>query len=145
MEPLEIDARVARQPVRRSGPCPVEVRITNRSSAPVLMNRRLAVGYRGSQARELFAELFQRGSDVVVSSESKLYERDLAAAAEYAPLAPGEAMATEFDLCEWYGLPGPGGYELVVSYQADEALAPKLPGLLPGIHASSRVPLRVGP
>ena len=145
MEQLEIEVRIAGQPVRRSGPCLVEVRITNRGSTPVLLNRRLAVGYRQSQARELFAEVFRRGTDDVVSRRSQLYERELAAVAEYAPLAPGEAMESAFDLCEWYELPGAGDYELVVYYQGDEALAPKLPHLLPGIHASSRVPFRVRP
>jgi hypothetical protein len=38
----------------------------------VLINRRLAVGYRDSLARELFVEVYKRGSGEVVSQKALL-------------------------------------------------------------------------
>ena len=54
---------------------------------------------------------------------------------------PAESLTTELDLPYWYRLPGPGDYELVVYYQADEPLALDVPGLVRGTHSSARVPL----
>ncbi len=86
---------------------PVHVRIRNDGEAPVRVARRLAVGYRGSDGRELFAEVHPPGSDELVSRQTKLYDRDPAKPEEYVPLAPGEELATDFDLIRWYALPGP--------------------------------------
>ena len=61
MEKLDLKVHILTQPVRLSGPCRVEVRLTNQSLDAVLINRRLAVGYRDSIARELFIEVYKRG------------------------------------------------------------------------------------
>jgi hypothetical protein len=140
---LEVRVDTPDQSVPLAGPCRVEVRLTNRGGEPVLINRRLAVGYRDSQARELFAEVYPRLSREVVSRRTKLYEREVASAEDYRWLQPGESDSTSFDLLEWYALPAPGEYELVVFYQADEPLAPRPPGLLTGIYPSAPVPLIV--
>jgi hypothetical protein len=142
---LEVRVDTPDQPVRLAGPCPVQVRLTNRGEQPVLINRRLALGYRDSQARELFAEIHPRRSREVVSRRTKLYERESASADDYRWLQPGESASTSFDLLEWYALPAPGEYELVVFYQADEPLAPRPSGLLAGVHESAPVPLSVVP
>ena len=52
---------------------------------------------------------------------------------DYVELAPHESLGTEIDLPYWYRLPGPGDYELVAYYQADEPLALDVPGLLRGV------------
>lgn len=136
---LEVEAPAG--PVRRGAPYPVAVRLVNAGAAPLVVNTRLAVGYRDSDARELFAEVLD--GDAVVSRRTRLYERDPAAADDYAPLAPGEAVETTFDLLAWYDLPGPGRYALVVYYQADEPHGPAPPGVAAGTVASARVPLTV--
>jgi hypothetical protein len=145
MKVLEIEVKITTQPVRLSGPCMMEVRIINKSQQSVVLNRRLAVGYRNSDARELFVEVFERASNQLVSQEALLYQRDFAAPEDYLRIAPGESIAGSLDLFEWYKLRLPGDYEVVVYYQADETLAPKPADLLTGTHASERIPFTVIP
>lgn len=145
LEVLRIDVRISTEPVRMSDPCLVEVQLTNQSAQSVLINRRLAVGYRDSHARELFAEVFRRGSDELVSKRTKLYQRDFSPPDDYVSLLPGQSVSTSFDLFEWYSLPSVGEYELVVFYQADEPLAAKPNRLLTGTHNSGRIAFIVAP
>ncbi|MGH7926544.1 MAG: hypothetical protein ACREQV_01955 [Candidatus Binatia bacterium] len=145
METLHLKVRILTQPVRYSYPCKVEVRLTNQSIDAVLINRRLAVGYRDSDARELFAEVFKRESGEVVSEEALLYNRDFSRPEDYLWLAPKESTSTSFDLLEWYCLPGPGEYDLIVYYQADEPLAARPAELLAGTYASERMAFNVTP
>ena len=119
----------------------VDVRVRNDGAEPVKVARRLAVGYRETDGRELFAEVHPRGSDEVVSRMTKLYDRDPPVPEEYVALAPGEQLATSFDLLRWYALPGPGDYELEVFYEGDGMLAPMVEGAARGVHGSGRVPL----
>ncbi|MGH2968620.1 MAG: hypothetical protein ACRDK0_06095 [Solirubrobacteraceae bacterium] len=121
----------------------VDVRVRNEGPQPVKVARRLAVGYRETDGRELFAEVYPRGSDEVVSRMTKLYDRDPAAAEEYVALAPGEELDTTFDLLRWYGLPGPGSYDLEVFYEGDGLLAPEVEGAARGVHGSGRVPFEL--
>jgi hypothetical protein len=111
----------------------------------VLINRRLAVGYRDSHARELFAEVFKPGSSEIVSQPALLYKRDFSSPADYVWLVPGESVSTSFDLFEWYSLPSAGEFELIVCYQADEPLAPKPAELLLGTYCSERLAFSVTP
>jgi hypothetical protein len=143
METLDVQVRILTQSVRLSHPCKVEVGLTNRSPDAVLINRRLAVGYRDSVARELFVEVYKRGSDEVISQKALLYQRNFSSPEEYVWLAPRQSIATSFDLFEWYSLPSAGEFELVVCYQADEPLAPKPDGLLPGTYCSERIAFNV--
>jgi hypothetical protein len=136
--PLQVTAAVgagARWPTT----CPVRVRIANRGDAPLVVCRRLSVGYRERDGRELFATVFAPGTDDVVSRESRLYDRDPPAETEYGPLGPGETLDTEFDLIRWYYLPGPGAYELEVGYEADGEGTPAVEGVVHGVHSSGRV------
>jgi hypothetical protein len=144
MKVLQIDVSLT-QPVRLSAPCMIEVRITNKSHQSVVLNKRLSVGYKDSLSRELFIEVFEKGSNEVVAHEALLYERDLSSPDDYVRVEPEQSIATSFNLFEWYALRSPGEYELVVYYQADEDLAPKPADLLKGVFSSERIPLRVIP
>ena len=138
MEPLRVEATVKTQPARLSLPCLIEVTVMNQSAAPLLIIARLSVGYRNSTDRELFAEVFRRGTNDLVSKEARLYQRDPPRHDEYVELDPGKSISTTFDLFRWYDLPGPGAYDLVVSYSIDQSLT--LPqGLLTGTYSSDRV------
>jgi hypothetical protein len=145
MKVLQIDVKVLTQPVRLSGPCMIEVRITNKSHQSVVLNRRLSVGYKNSLSRELFIEVFEEGSNEVVSREGLLYERAFSSPDDYVRVEPEQSIGTSFNLFEWYTLRSPGQYELVVYYQADENLALKPAGLLEDIFSSERIPLTVVP
>jgi hypothetical protein len=145
MKVLQIDVKVLTQPVRLSGPCMIEVRITNKSHQSVVLNRRLSVGYKNSLSRELFIEVFEEGSNEVVSREGLLYERAFSSPDDYVRVEPEQSIGTSFNLFEWYKLRSPGQYELVVYYQADENLALKPAGLLEDIFSSERIPLTVVP
>ena len=85
MKVLQIDVKILTQPVRLAGPCMIEVRITNRSGQPVVLNKRLAVGYKDSLSRELYFEVFETGSSEIVGRESLLYERPLSSPEDYVP------------------------------------------------------------
>ncbi len=117
----------------------VEVTVTNDSAAPVVVNARLAPGYRESSSRELFVEVFD--GDRQVAAQAMDYDRHPPERDDYVELAPRARLTTELDLPYWYRLPGPGDYELVAHYQADEPLALAVPGLVRGTFASARVPL----
>ena len=136
---LRVEATVGAE-ARWPTTLPVHVRISNTGDGPVRVAKRLAVGYRDADGRELFAEVHPPGSDELVSQMTKLYDRDPAKPEEYVPLAPGEALETGFDLLRWYGLPGPGRYELEVFYEGDGLLAPQVDGAARGVYASGRVP-----
>lgn len=143
MKALQIDGNILNPAAPMSGPCMVEIRVTNKSPQPVRINRRLAVGYRNSQARELFLEVFKKGSTEVVSKQALLYERDFSPPDDYVWLAPEQSVSALFDLFKWYSLPSPGEYELMVYYQADEPLAAKPADLLTGTYSSERLAFRI--
>lgn len=143
MQPLLVKAEIQTKPTRFSMPAWVEVKLTNQQADPVLINKRLGIGYRNSLDRELFAEVFRHGENEAVSTEAVDYARDPATASDYVWLQPGETVSASFDLFDWYTLPGPGEYDLVVSYQADDSPDGHPGGLLTGIHSSNRIPLDV--
>lgn len=145
MKILQIDIKILSQPVRLSSPCMVEVRLTNKGPQSVVLNKRLSVGYKNSLSRELFLELFKKGTNVVVSKEGLLYERPFSSPEDYVPVEPEQSIATTFNPFEWYSLPSPGEYELVVYYQADENLAYKPVDLLLGTYSSERIALTIIP
>jgi|1185.fasta_scaffold948025_2 hypothetical protein len=131
----------ARMPavVRRGEPGMVEVELTNAGDAPVVVNGRLAPGYRDSSSRELFADVFRAGTDEIAAADALDYDRHPPQRSDYVELAPGEALRDAFDLLDWYRLPGPGDYELVVHYEGDGPLALAVPGLARGTFSSPRV------
>ena len=140
---LRVEAVPETNPNQRSRPATVAVTLTNQQAEPVLINKRLAIGYRNSLDRELFAEVFPRGESDAVSKEARDYQRDAASPSDYVWLKRGESVFTTFDLFRWYTLPGPGEYDLVVNYRADDALGALPKGLLNGVHSSERVPFDV--
>ena len=142
MSPLRVEAALA-GPVARSGPAQLSVNVTNVSGSPVLVNRRLAPGYRDSSSRELWAEVRdEAGAPALVSTVD--YERDLPAADDYGELAPGESIAGGFDLFHYARPQRPGRYTVTVVYQADEPLADPPPGVVAGEHAADPLTLEVG-
>ena len=142
MSALEVSASVAGD-ARWPTTCPVDVRITNTGATPLVVCRRLAVGYPSTDGRELYAAVYRRGSDEAVSRMTKLYDRDPPSPEEYGPLEPGDALTSSFDLLRWYGLPGPGSYELQVFYEADGEGTPHVDGVVSGVHGSERVPFEL--
>jgi hypothetical protein len=134
-----VEAHFADRHLRRPGPAVVEVRLTNIGDQPIIVNARLAPGYCDSPSREVFAKIYTAHSGHLVGQPALQYDRHPPVRADYVKLLPGRTLTTDFDLLNWYRLPGPGEYELIVFYQADEPLAVEVPGLLRGIHASERV------
>jgi hypothetical protein len=142
VSPLRVEAALA-GPVARSGPAPVAVSVTNDSDSSVLVNRRLAPGYRDSSSRELWADVRDdTGAPVLVSTID--YERDLPVAGDYGELAPGESITGGFDLFHYARPQRPGRYTVTVVYQADEPLAGPPPGIVAGEHAAEPLTVDVG-
>jgi hypothetical protein len=141
MSPLRVEAALE-GPAPRSSPAPVTVTVTNVSDSPVLLNRRLAPGYRDSTSRELWAEVHdETGAPAAVATID--YERDLPAPDDYTELAPGEAVAGRFDLFHYARPQRPGRYEVTIVYQADEPVARPPEGIVAGEHAADPVVLDV--
>jgi hypothetical protein len=125
-------------PAARSGPAPVTVTVTNVSDAPVLVNRRLAPGYRDSTSRELWADVRdEQGAEAAVATIE--YERDFPAPEDYAELAPGESVAGGFDLFRYARPRWPGRYAVTITYQADEPVASPPPGVVAGEHPADPI------
>jgi hypothetical protein len=142
---LLVDAEVLTEPVYLANPCTVVVHVTNRGDQRVQINGRLAVGYRDSDERELFVDVYEAGSATVVGKRSLLYERAPATPDDYVWLGPGDSASTTFNLFEWYELPGPGDYELVVYYQPGVPPAADSAGPQTATYASERVSFTVRP
>jgi hypothetical protein len=120
----------------------VTVTVTNVSGTPLLVNRRLAPGYRDSTSRELWADVRdESGAPAPVATID--YERELPAPDDYAELAPQESMNGEFDLFHYARPQRPGRYEVTVVYQADEAVARPPDGVLAGEHAADPIAVDV--
>ena len=86
MSAIRVDASLSAA-LARSAPAPVAVTITNTSADPLLVNRRLAPGYRDAISRELWADI--RDADGAPAAVATIdYERDLPGPEDYAELAP---------------------------------------------------------
>jgi hypothetical protein len=141
VSPLRVEASMGKTPAR-SDPAPVSVTITNVSDAPVLVNRRLAPGYRGSLSREVWAEIRdETGAEAAVSTID--YERDFPSADDYGELAPGESVSGEFDLFHYARPQRPGRYTVTIVYQADEPVANPPEGVVAGEHAADPITIDV--
>jgi hypothetical protein len=122
-------------------PCPVRVTVTNGGGAPARINKRLAVGYRDSAAREVFATWERADAPGTAPTlVTRDYQRD--DATEYAMLAPGESVSTEFDLWRWYRPTEAGTYRIVFHYQADEKHRGTPPDVIAGVFDAAPITLR---
>ena len=141
MSALHVEAALP-GPLRRGGPAPLVVTVTNVSGAPVLVNRRLAPGYRDALSRELWAEVRDAaGAPAPVATIE--YERDLPGPDDYRELAPGESVSGEFDLFHYARPQQPGRYTVTVVYQADEPVAGPPAGVVAGEHAADPIAVEV--
>ena len=135
MSAIRVDASLSAA-LARSRPAPVAVTITNTSDAPVLVNRRLAPGYRDAISRELWADI--RDADGAPAAVATIdYERDLPGPEDYAELDPGAALTTVFDVFHYARPQHPGRYAVTIVYQADEPLARPPAGIVAGEHAAA--------
>ena len=137
---LELYARFPTMEIHWGSPYPVTVRLQNTGSSAVLVNPRMAVGYYGHLAREIFVQMTtESGKAAQIHKDD--YNRDFLQSDEYIQLKPGETISTTFDFFEWYLPKQPGLYTLVFHYQADEELADPPEGVIEGLVSS--VPYQV--
>jgi hypothetical protein len=126
----------------RSSPAPVSVTVTNVSDTPVLVNRRLAPGYRESLSREVWGDVRdEAGAEATVSTID--YERDFPTADDYGELAPGASVSGEFDLFHYARPQRPGRYTITIVYQADEPVANPPDGVVVGEHPADPITIDV--
>lgn len=140
---LLLEIQPPEEPLTPGGARRITARLTNRGVAPVVINRRLAIGYRDHLSRELFAELKKAETRVPVPVREVDYDRSFSPPSDYGPLAPGQSIEKTFDFFEWYRPAKSGTYWLVLHYQADEKLASPPPGTLGGIVSSRPAVLEV--
>lgn len=122
-------------------PCLIKVHLNNNSIRPQLVNTRLSIGYKTSLARELFVTLTKTPSGKNVGIPAKDYDRDFSKPEDYEWLPPGQSIATEFNLFDWYELPGKGSYYISICYQADEKMAYRPKDLTKGTFCSVVTPV----
>jgi hypothetical protein len=143
--PIAIEVTIIDAPIKMGAPCLLKVVVRNTGDSAVTVNSRLAVGYKNSLARELFADL----TDAVTNKPTQMYEsdinRDFSKPGDYKVLQPGETVSTTFDLFEYYNPMKSGEYLLTISYQADEPLATVPETVLRGVFVSDPVKLNVLP
>jgi hypothetical protein len=140
---LCLAVEVVQRSIRLDRHCPVRVTLTNTGQDPSLVNGRLAVGYRGTLARELYAELIDLASGGPALIYEADYDRPFSPLPDYVWLAPGESIATTFDLWEWYAPIGAGCYRLLMYYQADEPLADPPGEIVRGVWSAAPIELEV--
>ena len=141
MSDLRVDASLSAA-LARSAPAPVAVMITNTAPDALLVNRRLAPGYRDAASRELWADV--RDADGAPAAVATIdYERDLPGPEDYVELAPGASLKTVFDVFHYARPQRPGRYTVTIVYQADEPLARPPAGVLAGEHAADPIAVDV--
>lgn len=123
----------------------IAVEIANVSNLPVIVNKRLSVGYRESLSRELFVSIFTADSDNEVGIQKALYERPFSTREDYIHVKPGKKLTAKFNLFDWYEFPKPGKYNILVCYQADEDLAMKPNGVVKGVFCSEKKTINFRP
>jgi len=143
--PIAVEVTIIDPPVMMGKPCNLKVVVRNTGDSAVTVNSRLAVGYKNSLARELFAEL----TDAATNNPAPYYEsdinRDFSGPGDYKVLQPGASVSTTFDLYEYYNPMKSGKYRLIISYQADEPLATVPESTMRGVFVSDPIELNILP
>ncbi len=133
---LSLTTEIPPGPHKPGRPCLLKVTLTNRSKTRVRINKRLAVGYRDNDSRELFLALTdaqgRRVEHMVVD-----YDRDPSAPSDYVWLPPGASISTQFNVFEWYRPKAAGSYRLTAHYQADEPDMDVPPDVFKGVVSSA--------
>jgi hypothetical protein len=133
---LRLEASLPQARTDRSEPFPVEVRLRNVAEAPLVVNRRLEVGYRDSLSRELFVDILTEDGEPAPTAELD-YTRQWPSRSDYGELGPGEELDASFDLFRWYRPLEPGRYRIIVHYQADEPAASPPENVVRGVVSSA--------
>lgn len=126
-------------------PCPVEVQLINEDKAPLLVNARMAVGYRDTLSRELYVDLVDIESGLPAEIMVVDYKREFSPKSDYVELHPGHSVGSSFDLFKWYRPIRAGNYRMVVYYQADEPLASAPINVVHGVFSSEPMDLKILP
>ncbi len=123
-------------PLVRSRGAEITVSLVNEGAEPVLINRRMAPGYRDSISREIYC-------DIDGPYRKRKYDRDMSGPDDYGELGPGESVQAGFDLLAWYQVMRPGQYRLTAHYQCDEPAARPPDGIFHGVVTSEPVQFTV--
>ena len=144
-EPEQLSLEIERmdEHCRRSQPCILNVRLINTGQKPITVNQRMALGYRDSLSRELFADLVEAESNQPAKIRLARYDRDFSESSDYVILSPQQELSKPVDLFKYYLPANPGKYRLTLHYQADEELAQAPADVVKGIVSSEPVDLFV--
>ena len=123
---LMLKISLQRSTVRLGEPVPVVVELVNQSQTEIVVNSRMGMGYPDSLDRELYCEILQEDGDAYMDYQAYMidYRRKALGDAFFTTLAPGEGVASTFDLHQWYHLVRPGVYQIRVVY-APEPYEPR--------------------
>jgi len=117
--PLTLRVTSERTSYSRSIPIPLTVTLRNISTAAVLINGRLGVGYEDSVVRELYFTVYTADGQVLpVPNEARTdVHRMPPRKDDFRYLEPGQTLATEVDVTMWYPCSRTGRYSIVFTYE----------------------------
>jgi hypothetical protein len=108
-------------PIYLNKPLWVTVTLKNIGQVPVLINKRLEMGYRKSISRELYAEMENMGTPKKPAYSPAKINRDDPAAEDYSSLQAGESITKKIDFFQYYHAKKPGKHKVQFFYQGNEA------------------------
>lgn len=117
--PLELRVAIKDTTVKLGEPIRLEIMLTNKSHAPVVVNARFSMGYPDTLDRDLYCEVFREdgGSYRDYEAFQVDYRSVDLTPALFPSLQPGETLQVTYDLQEWYPLTAPGQYTVRVVYE----------------------------
>lgn len=95
--------------------------LTNCGSAAIVVNGRLGMGYRDSDDRELYCEIYQEDQVEYLGYEAFRvdYRRKELDQSFFPTLEPDESIEASYDLNYWYRITEPGLYQVRVIYDPE--------------------------
>lgn len=140
---ISLTAKLLTQEIRSGSPVLIRVILKNISDSAIVVNKRMAVGYKNSLSRELYADLRMENDDQIAPYYESDINRDFSPESDYVVLKPDEILSETIDIMQFYVLKGPGKYLLTLYYQADEELASVPENLIKGEFSSNTVSFEV--
>ncbi|MFC4873938.1 hypothetical protein [Negadavirga shengliensis] len=120
---LQLKIEVLTDTIHLNQPLPIKAVLTNCGNEPVMINKRLAVGYENSLSREIYVTITKEGDQTAAAYHPVDINRDFSPIGDYKLLYPQNSVSTTFDLFDFYRVLAPGRYRLAFYYEAGEPLA----------------------
>lgn len=136
-ESLQLSMAISNDTIERNNPLNIRLVLTNVSEHPVLVNARMAVGFRDQISREIFFEIRGGVNEEVISLIPVDINREDAEKEDYQYLKAGENIEKELNLFQFYMPEASGELSITAFYQADEEAINRPENIVKGIIESN--------